>query len=202
MICYAANCPKELRCIHKEANGTSFLGFQDTSIIGHPTCDTFKRMVSSGCLKNCILKTKDFSTAQVMFGPNCAWLRGRKSRQRPKVVDSEYTQIPRDSCELHKCVTLVGDVMIVNSFGVIELQTQGTYFQESSTWEGTVRIVNSFFPPHSISSSATQQIARKLELWHSPPSSHDHGRVGSLIGSIGKAAGYLWTIYSTTCLNI
>ena len=31
MICYAANCPKELQCMYKEANGTSFLGFQDTS---------------------------------------------------------------------------------------------------------------------------------------------------------------------------
>ena len=34
-----------------------------------------------------------------------------------------------------------------------------------------------FFPAIFILASATKQIARKLEPWHPPPSSHDHGRI-------------------------
>lgn len=81
---------------------------------GHHTDETFKRMVSSDGFRNSPITVQDISHKQRLFGPSRAALRGRTTRAKPDRVNTEQMSIPRDFYELHKFVTLCGDVMFVN----------------------------------------------------------------------------------------
>ena len=83
-------------------------------MVSHPPDEKFKDMVSHKSLSNCSVKVDDITNAHAIFGTNCYILKGATVRQKPDRVDPEYTQIPRDSYELHKFVTLAADVTFVN----------------------------------------------------------------------------------------
>ena len=93
-------------------------------MLAHLTDDKFKLMVSQGTLRNCDVTPVDISNANAIFGPYLPGLRGRTVREKPKRVDPQYTQIPRDFYRLHKFVTLVADVMFVNSVPFMVTQSQ------------------------------------------------------------------------------
>ena len=84
------------------------------AMVGHPTDDKFKQMVSSRSFTNCRVKVRDVTNARAIFGPYLPGLGGKTIRQKPERVDPEYIGIPRDFYELHKSATLTADVMFVN----------------------------------------------------------------------------------------
>ena len=64
--------------------------------MAHPNDETFKQMVIRKSLDNCSIVASDVTNARTIFGPNRPGLRGKKVRQRPERVVSEYLGIPRD----------------------------------------------------------------------------------------------------------
>ncbi|KAL3821708.1 hypothetical protein ACHAXA_003266 [Cyclostephanos tholiformis] len=59
--------------------------------------------------------------ANDIFGPDLATIRGKTVRHSPERVVTDYVEIPRDFIEKHYRVTIVADVMFVNSILLINL---------------------------------------------------------------------------------
>jgi len=83
-------------------------------MIANPTEREFAGMVREQLLTNCPVTVRDVDNANQNFGPDLANLRGKMTRTKPERVRVEYVQIPRDFVQLHKYVTLVADVMVMN----------------------------------------------------------------------------------------
>ena len=85
---------------------------------GHPSEATMKKEVShkseSSLYRDCPIVAQDIKNANAIFGPSTACLKGKQVRKKPERVDPFYVSIPPNLIDLHKYVTLVGDVMFVN----------------------------------------------------------------------------------------
>jgi hypothetical protein len=99
--CHDIERAKEAQCIQ--------------GMIANPTEREFAGMVREQLLTNCPVTVRDVDNANRIFGPDLANLRGKTTRTEPERVRVEYVQIPRDFVQLHKYVTLVADLMFVNS---------------------------------------------------------------------------------------
>jgi hypothetical protein len=82
-------------------------------------------MVREKLITNFPVTVQDVENANRIFGPDLANLRGETIRTKPEHVRIEYIQIPRDFVELHKYVTLVADVMFVNSLPFLVTSSRG-----------------------------------------------------------------------------
>ena len=60
------------------------------AMVGHPTDEKFKQMVSSKSFANCRVKVKDVTNARAIFGPYLPGLGGKTTRQKPVTVNPEY----------------------------------------------------------------------------------------------------------------
>ncbi len=76
-------------------------------------------------LTNCPITVRDVDNANRVFGPDLANLRGKTTRTKPERVRVKYVQIPRDFVQLHKYVTLVADVMLVNGLPFLVTSSRG-----------------------------------------------------------------------------
>lgn len=75
----------------------------------------FRHLVSNRLLHNCDdITTRDITNAHKMFGRDLPGLRGGTKRRRPKRVEVNLVEIPRDFMNLHKNITLTADVFFVN----------------------------------------------------------------------------------------
>ncbi len=68
---------------------------------------------------------RDIKNAHRIYGPDLANLRGKTTRTKPENVREDYVKIPRDFKELHKYVTIVADVMFVNSLPFVVTSSRG-----------------------------------------------------------------------------
>ena len=84
-------------------------------IVGTPSPRDFQGMVRHNFLKDCPVTPEDITIANDLFGPDLATIRGKTVRHSPERVVMDYVEIPRDFLEKHYRVTLVADVMFVNS---------------------------------------------------------------------------------------
>ena len=66
------------------------------AMLGHLTNDKFKFMLSRGSPRNCDVKVADIPNTNAIFGPYLPGLRGQTVREKPKRVEPQYTQVPRD----------------------------------------------------------------------------------------------------------
>ena len=63
----------------------------------------------------CPATITDVDNACKCFGPILGGVRGKTTRQNPEHVTTDYVDIPKDFLALHKYMTLVADVMLVNN---------------------------------------------------------------------------------------
>jgi hypothetical protein len=74
----------------------------------------FQGLVPLNLLKDCPITNADITNAHKLFGPDLANTRGKKVRQKPERIWTDYVEIPCALIDLHSWVTLVADVMFVN----------------------------------------------------------------------------------------
>jgi hypothetical protein len=84
-------------------------------LIGYPSPMDFKNMVRSNMIKNCTVTATDIANANKIFGPDLPSLRGKTVQVTPPPVVTDYVQIPREIMSLNRNVTLLIDIMFVNS---------------------------------------------------------------------------------------
>ena len=94
------------------------------AMVGRPTDEKFKQMVSSNSFTNGRVKVRDVTNARAIFGSYLPGLGGKTTRQKPERVDPEYIGIPKDFYELHKFVTLTAEVMFVNGIAFLTTLSQ------------------------------------------------------------------------------
>ncbi len=94
-------------------------------MVGNPTDREFKGMVREKLITYCPVTVQDVENANRIFGPDLANHRGEMIRTKPEHVRIEYVQIPPDFVELHKYVTLVADVMLVNGLLFLVTSSRG-----------------------------------------------------------------------------
>ncbi len=66
-------------------------------------------------LKDCPVTDDNICNAHNIYDPDLASIRGKRVRRKPKRVVTDYVEIPKQFLSIHGHVTLVADVMFVNS---------------------------------------------------------------------------------------
>ena len=85
------------------------------SMVGTPSPRDFQGMVRHNLLKDCPVTPEDVENANTIFGPDLATIRGKTVRNSPERVVTDYVEIPRIFFEKHHRITIVADIMFVNS---------------------------------------------------------------------------------------
>jgi hypothetical protein len=80
-----------------------------------PSEHAFLSMVCLNQLKDCPIAHDDIKIAHTLFGPDLANIRGKTVRRSPKHIKTDYVKIPWSLLSFHQSVTLVEEVMFVNS---------------------------------------------------------------------------------------
>jgi hypothetical protein len=84
-------------------------------LVGYPLPTNFKNIVRLNMIRNCTVTSTDVATANKIFGPDHPTLRGKTIRITPPPVVTYYIQIPREIVTLNRNVTLLIDIVFVNS---------------------------------------------------------------------------------------
>ena len=74
----------------------------------------FEKMVRANQIQKCPITSEEITDEKFIFGPHLAEVIGKTIRRKPKQVDSDRVEIPREFQILHKSVTLVACVFFVN----------------------------------------------------------------------------------------
>jgi hypothetical protein len=85
------------------------------SMVATPSPRNFQGMVRHNLLKDCPITSDDVNNAHTIFGPDLATIRGKTVCHSPDRVVTDYVEIPRNFFEKNNRITLVTDVMFVNS---------------------------------------------------------------------------------------
>jgi hypothetical protein len=88
---------------------------QDT--ICRPSTLSYLDIVKNNLLLNNPVTREDIIAAEDLFGTNLGSLKGKTVRRATDHVASKYDGVPRSIMELHRDVTLAGDLMFVNQIG-------------------------------------------------------------------------------------
>jgi hypothetical protein len=72
-------------------------------------------------LKDCPVANNDICNTHNIYGPDLASIRGKTVWQKPKRVVTDYIKIPKQFLSIHRHITLVVDVMFVNSIPFLVL---------------------------------------------------------------------------------
>jgi hypothetical protein len=83
-------------------------------MIGYPSEQDFKGIVSANMIRNCPINVKDITNAREMWGRDLASLRGKTVRKTPAPVVADYVAVPKSLIERNKAVTLAADVFFVD----------------------------------------------------------------------------------------
>jgi hypothetical protein len=78
-------------------------------------------MVHFNQLKDCPITHDDIKNAHAIFGPDLANIRGKTARRNPEHIETDCVEILQDLLSFHKNVTLIVDVMCVNSIPFLVL---------------------------------------------------------------------------------
>ncbi len=91
---------------------------------GVPSERAFQSMVRLNQLKNCPITHDDIKVAHKIYGCDLANTRGGTVRHNLEHVDMDYVEIPQELLSFHCNVTLVADVMFVNSVPFLVLASR------------------------------------------------------------------------------
>jgi hypothetical protein len=100
-------------------------------VAGYPSQKDFKNMVRLNIVRNCPVMPNDINTADNIFGPNVASLKGKTIRNTQEPVLTEYVEIPKEILDLNKDVTLTADVMFVDGLGFLNTASRKIKFATS-----------------------------------------------------------------------
>jgi len=84
------------------------------AMIGNPSEKEFKHLVRNRFLPHCDITVRDITNARLIFGRDLPSLRGKTRRRRPRRVEVNLVEIPRDFLNLYKNITITADVFFVN----------------------------------------------------------------------------------------
>jgi hypothetical protein len=95
-------------------------------MIRNPTKQEFMGMVCEKLIANCPVTVQEVHNANQFFGTDLANLRRNKTtRTKPEQVKVDYVKIPHDFIKMHKYVTLVADVLFINSLPFLVTSSRG-----------------------------------------------------------------------------
>ena len=94
------------------------------AMLAHLPDDKFKLMVSQGTAGNCDVKVTYVSNTTAIFGPYLPGLMVQTVREKPERVEPQCTHIPWVFYRLQNFVTLVADMMFVNSVPFMVTQSR------------------------------------------------------------------------------
>jgi hypothetical protein len=85
------------------------------NLMGRPSEKDFRGMVRANLIPNCPVTTKDISVAHKILGPDIGSIRGKTTRRKPTVVETDYVEIPPEINATLGKVEIVADLMFVNN---------------------------------------------------------------------------------------
>jgi hypothetical protein len=94
-------------------------------MIGNPTERKFKGIERENLIANCPVTVCDIKNVYQIIGHNLANLRGKTTRTNPDHVRADCVKIPRGFMDLHKYVTILADVMLVNGLPFLVTLSRG-----------------------------------------------------------------------------
>ena len=84
------------------------------AIVGNPSTNDLKAIVSANQIANCPITVDDIDRAETIYGPSVPILKGKTTRRSPDRVVSDYLNIPKKVIEANKNVDLSGDIFFIN----------------------------------------------------------------------------------------
>ena len=97
-------------------------------LIGNPSKNDFKGMVSNNMIANYPITTTAIINACIIFGPDLVSLRGKTMRWAPALVVADYVAVPRGVIEKNKTVTLAADVFFVDGVAFLLMVSRNIKF--------------------------------------------------------------------------
>ena len=88
-------------------------------LIGNPSENDFKGLVSNNMIANCPVTTTAITNARNIFGKDLASVRGKTVRWAPAPVVGDYVAVPRGVIDKNKSVTLAADVFFVDGIAFL-----------------------------------------------------------------------------------
>jgi hypothetical protein len=88
-------------------------------LIGNPSKNNFKGMVSNNMITNCPITTTAITNGRSIFGPDLAIVRGKIARWTPALVVGDYVAVPKGVIEKNKTVTLPDGVFLVDGIAFL-----------------------------------------------------------------------------------
>ena len=95
--------------------------------IGRPSTRDFIKIVEGNMLPNTPINAKDIRRAETIYGPDLGSLKGKTTRRKAPVVDTEIL-VPPSIKDEHKDITLAMDVMHVNGIPFLLATTRKIRF--------------------------------------------------------------------------
>ena len=71
---------------------------------------------------------EDIKISEKIFGPDVYAIKGKSVRKKPKVVVSDYIEIPRELIKAHKGVILCADIMFINEVPFLVTMSKNIQF--------------------------------------------------------------------------
>jgi hypothetical protein len=88
-------------------------------MIGNPSKENFKGMVSSNMINDCSITPSDIANAKEIFGPALASVRGKTVCRTPAPVVGDYMAVPRSLVERNRIITMAEDVFFVDGIAFL-----------------------------------------------------------------------------------
>ena len=89
------------------------------NLMGRPSEKDFKGMVRAKLIPNCPVTPKDIAIAHKILGLDIGSIRGKTTRRKPTVVETDYVEIPSEINATLGKVEIVADLMFVNTIPFI-----------------------------------------------------------------------------------
>jgi hypothetical protein len=81
-------------------------------MVASPSKCNFQAMVRLNMVKDCPVTNDEIHNAHDIYGPDLASMRGKTVQQKP---ETDYAEIPKQFLSIQGHITLVADIMFVNS---------------------------------------------------------------------------------------
>ena len=87
--------------------------------VGTPTIESFKALLRSNIIQNCLVTVEDVTIADKIYGPDISSLKGKSMRRKPKPVKKDTIEIPKELIAKNHDIDLCIDTMFMNECGML-----------------------------------------------------------------------------------